>query len=151
MKVFTATQITVRNVAYKILCKLRTFIKHCLLLFLYSIVSFNVADCVKSPCRYVKVGNRWVLLNGVICFISGKVLVNCLMGMSRSSTCVLAYLMLRKDMTAMDALTVVRRHREVRPNDGFLKQLAELDNQLRRDRGQLQSRNSSTLVLPAVK
>lgn len=72
------------------------------------------------------------------------------MGMSRSSTCVLAYLMLRKNMTAMDALTVVRRHREVRPNDGFLKQLAELDNQLRRERGQLQSW-TATLPHSAIK
>jgi len=71
----------------------------------------------------------------------GKVLVNCLKGMSRSSTVVLAYLMLRKNMTAMDALTVVRRHRSICPNDGFLQQLAELDNKLRRERGQLQSRS----------
>jgi len=69
----------------------------------------------------------------------GKVLVNCLMGMSRSSTCVLAYLMLKQNMTAVEALTEVRRHREVRPNDGFLRQLADLDNKLRRERGQLKS------------
>ena len=61
------------------------------------------------------------------------------MGMSRSSTCVLAYLMLRQNMTAVEALTEVRRHREVRPNDGFLRQLADLDNKLRRERGQLKS------------
>lgn len=72
-------------------------------------------------------------------FFTGKVLVNCLMGMSRSSTCVLAYLMLRQNMTAVEALTEVRRHREVRPNDGFLRQLADLDNKLRRERGQLKS------------
>ena len=71
----------------------------------------------------------------------GKVLVNCLMGMSRSSTCVLAYLMLRQNMTAVEALTEVRRHREVRPNDGFLRQLADLDNKLRRDRGQLKTKS----------
>ena len=51
----------------------------------------------------------------------------------------------------MDALTVVRRHREVRPNDGFLKQLAELDNQLRRERGQLQSRTAALPVSAATK
>jgi protein-tyrosine phosphatase len=71
----------------------------------------------------------------------GKVLVNCLMGMSRSSTCVLAYLMLRQNMTAVEALTEVRRHREVRPNDGFLRQLADLDNKLRRERGQLKTKS----------
>ena len=64
----------------------------------------------------------------------GKVLVNCMMGMSRSSTCVLAYLMLKKDMTALDALQEVRRHREIRPNDGFLRQLADLDNKLKKER-----------------
>ena len=73
----------------------------------------------------------------LLSFLLGKVLVNCLMGMSRSSTCVLAYLMLRQNMTAVEALTEVRRHREVRPNDGFLRQLADLDNKLRRERGQL--------------
>jgi len=67
----------------------------------------------------------------------GKVLVNCVMGMSRSSACVLAYLMLRQNMTAVEALTSVRKHRDVRPNDGFLRQLADLDNKLRKERGQL--------------
>eukprot|EP00096_Caligus_rogercresseyi_P003741 TRINITY_DN1724_c0_g1_i1.p1 TRINITY_DN1724_c0_g1~~TRINITY_DN1724_c0_g1_i1.p1 ORF type:complete len:207 (-),score=68.04 TRINITY_DN1724_c0_g1_i1:204-824(-) len=69
----------------------------------------------------------------------GKVLVNCMMGMSRSSTCVLAYLMLRQNMTAVEALSEVRRHRDIRPNDGFLRQLADLDNRLRRERGLLEN------------
>ena len=56
------------------------------------------------------------------------------MGMSRSSTCVLAYMMIKLDMTAVDALVHVRRHRDVRPNDGFLRQLADLDNKLRKER-----------------
>jgi len=67
----------------------------------------------------------------------GKVLVNCQMGISRSSAAVLSYLMLRHQMTAVEALTEVRKHRDVRPNDGFLRQLAELDNKLRRERGLL--------------
>ena len=37
----------------------------------------------------------------------GKVLVNCEMGMSRSSTCVLAYLMFRHHMSADEALSMV--------------------------------------------
>ena len=49
--------------------------------------------------------------------------------------------MLRQNMTAVEALTEVRRHREVRPNDGFLRQLADLDNKLRRERGQLKSKS----------
>ena len=39
--------------------------------------------------------------------LSGKVLVNCQMGMSRSSTCVLAYLILRHQMSADEALNTV--------------------------------------------
>eukprot|EP00092_Neocalanus_flemingeri_P005601 GFUD01006033.1.p1 GENE.GFUD01006033.1~~GFUD01006033.1.p1 ORF type:complete len:167 (-),score=34.17 GFUD01006033.1:71-571(-) len=64
----------------------------------------------------------------------GKILVNCEMGMSRSSTCVLAYLMLRQKMTAKEALSKVRQHRPVRPNPGFLAQLAELDMRLALER-----------------
>jgi len=67
----------------------------------------------------------------------GKVLVNCQKGVSRSSAAVLAYLMLRHNMTAVDALIEVRKQRDVRPNDGFLRQLADLDNKLRRERGLL--------------
>ncbi|XP_037919194.1 dual specificity protein phosphatase 13 isoform X2 [Hermetia illucens] len=64
----------------------------------------------------------------------GKVLVHCLVGMSRSATCVLAYLMICRKMTAVEAIRTVRMRRDVRPNDGFLQQLADLDNELRRDR-----------------
>jgi len=67
----------------------------------------------------------------------GSVLVNCQKGLSRSSTCVLAFLMLKRNMTAVAALAMVRASRDVRPNNGFLRQLAELDNQLRRERGLL--------------
>lgn len=64
----------------------------------------------------------------------GKVYVHCLLGVSRSATCVLAYLMIKKNMPAVDALRLVRRRRAVHPNDGFLRQLAQLDNHLRRQR-----------------
>ena len=40
--------------------------------------------------------------------ISGKILVNCQMGVSRSSAAVLAYLMLRHKMTAVEALIEVK-------------------------------------------
>lgn len=64
----------------------------------------------------------------------GKVMVHCLMGMSRSSTCVLAFLMIKHRFSAEEALKMVRLNRDIRPNDGFLHQLAELDNKLRRER-----------------
>lgn len=57
-----------------------------------------------------------------------------MMGISRSSTCALAYLMINKKMSAVDAIRTVRLRRDIRPNDGFLQQLADLDNELRRER-----------------
>jgi hypothetical protein len=58
---------------------------------------------------------------------NGKVLVHCLMGLSRSATFVAAYLMIKKNMTALEALRLIRKQREVRPNDGFLVQLLQLE------------------------
>lgn len=74
--------------------------------------------------------------NCLIIFIGflGKVLVHCLVGMSRSATCVLAYLMICRKMTAAEAIRTVRMRRNIRPNDGFLQQLADLDNELKRER-----------------
>lgn len=62
----------------------------------------------------------------------GKVLVHCLVGMSRSATCVLAYLMIHRKMSATDAIRTVRMRRDIRPNEGFLQQLADLDVELKR-------------------
>lgn len=67
-------------------------------------------------------------------FFIGKVLVHCLMGVSRSATCAIVYLMIAKKMTAAEAIRQVRLYREIRPNDGFLQQIADLDNELRRER-----------------
>ena len=59
--------------------------------------------------------NIAIYFNDVVDFIDvaletgGKVLVNCEMGMSRSSTCVLAYLMLRHQMSAGEALAKVKQ------------------------------------------
>ncbi|XP_068982694.1 dual specificity protein phosphatase 3-like isoform X1 [Bombus flavifrons] len=64
----------------------------------------------------------------------GKAFVHCVLGISRSATCVLAYLMIKKGMLATDAIRTVRKNRFIQPNSGFLHQLAQLDNQLRRQR-----------------
>ncbi|XP_043279578.1 dual specificity protein phosphatase 3-like isoform X2 [Venturia canescens] len=64
----------------------------------------------------------------------GRVLVHCVMGISRSATCVIAYLMIKKHMMAADAIRLIRQSRAIHPNEGFLRQLAALDNQLRRSR-----------------
>lgn len=67
-------------------------------------------------------------------FTRGKAFVHCVQGVSRSAACVLAYLMIKKDMLAVDAMRLIRTNRDVRPNKGFLWQLAQLDNKLRRQR-----------------
>lgn len=56
-----------------------------------------------------------------------KILVHCAMGRSRSAALVLAYLMIYKNMTVVNAIEQVVKHRCVLPNRGFLKQLRELD------------------------
>ncbi|XP_058807311.1 dual specificity protein phosphatase 3-like isoform X2 [Phymastichus coffea] len=68
------------------------------------------------------------------CASGGRVFVHCVQGVSRSATCVIAYLMIKKAMLAKDAIRTVRLSREIGPNEGFLRQLAHLDNQLRRQR-----------------
>ena len=64
----------------------------------------------------------------------GKCLVNCQMGVSRSASCAIAYMMVHLGMTATEALTLIRKSRDCRPNDGFLEQLANLDNAFRKER-----------------
>ncbi|XP_076044039.1 dual specificity protein phosphatase 3-like isoform X3 [Oratosquilla oratoria] len=66
----------------------------------------------------------------------GRILVHCFMGISRSATIACAFLMLKRNMTAVEALTTLRKNRQVYPNDGFLSQLSELDNSLQK-RGKL--------------
>ncbi|XP_013379348.1 dual specificity protein phosphatase 3 [Lingula anatina] len=61
----------------------------------------------------------------------GKIYVHCFEGVSRSATLVTSYLMLKQGQTAVDALTLLRQKREVMPNTGFMKQLCELDEELR--------------------
>jgi len=53
----------------------------------------------------------------------GTIVVNCYMGLSRSASCVLAYLMLHQNMNLDKALTRVRTSRPINPNEGFIEQL----------------------------
>lgn len=64
----------------------------------------------------------------------GKVLVHCTVGVSRSATLVLAYLMIRQNLTLVEAIRTVKDHRGVIPNRGFLRQLNGLDGILRESR-----------------
>lgn len=65
---------------------------------------------------------------------TGKVLVHCREGYSRSPTITIAYLLLREREplpSLEEALRLVREHRNVCPNIGFLGQLVRLDRHLR--------------------
>ncbi|NXT90857.1 DS13B phosphatase, partial [Anhinga rufa] len=64
----------------------------------------------------------------------GKVFVHCAMGVSRSASLVLAFLMIRENMTLVDALKTVGAHRDICPNSGFLGQLRDLDIKLNEER-----------------
>nr|XP_033806052.1 dual specificity protein phosphatase 26 [Geotrypetes seraphini]XP_033806054.1 dual specificity protein phosphatase 26 [Geotrypetes seraphini]XP_033806055.1 dual specificity protein phosphatase 26 [Geotrypetes seraphini]XP_033806056.1 dual specificity protein phosphatase 26 [Geotrypetes seraphini] len=61
----------------------------------------------------------------------GKILVHCAVGVSRSATLVLAYLMIHHHMALVEAIKTVKDHRGIIPNRGFLRQLVALDNSLR--------------------
>ncbi|XP_066878508.1 dual specificity protein phosphatase 26 isoform X1 [Kogia breviceps] len=61
----------------------------------------------------------------------GRILVHCAVGVSRSATLVLAYLMLYHSLTLVEAIKKVKDHRGIIPNRGFLRQLLALDRRLR--------------------
>ena len=59
-----------------------------------------------------------------------KVFVNCVFGRSRSTTCVVAYLMLCQGWTLQSSLNHIRKHRPIQVNYGFIQQLVDLENKL---------------------
>ena len=63
---------------------------------------------------------------------SRAVMVHCVMGISRSTSLVLAYLMKYQRMTLKDAIIHVRTRRTIiRPNSGFMKQLINYEQTLK--------------------
>lgn len=60
----------------------------------------------------------------------GRVYVHCHQGISRSATLVIAFLMLRRRLSAREAVRIVRARREIVPNRGFLRQLCLLEHRL---------------------
>ncbi|XP_069741403.1 dual specificity phosphatase 29-like [Narcine bancroftii] len=83
--------------------------------------SFNLSDFFYPAAQYI---DRALNTPG------SKVLVHCARGRSRSASLVLAYLMIYKNMTVVDAVEEVLKHRCILPNRGFLKQLRALDIEL---------------------
>ncbi|XP_068611025.1 dual specificity protein phosphatase 13B-like [Brachionichthys hirsutus] len=78
-------------------------------------------------------------IKGALSSPAGKVFVHCAMGLSRSPTLVLAYLMIRENTTLPGAIKAVSANRNISPNAGFLEQLRGLDRELQR-RGPSRSR-----------
>mmetsp|Transcript_35660 Transcript_35660/g.93215 ORF Transcript_35660/g.93215 Transcript_35660/m.93215 type:complete len:399 (-) Transcript_35660:93-1289(-) len=63
---------------------------------------------------------------------AGRVLVHCQMGMSRSSTLVLLWLMMRRDKNLRDAFRQTRFHRPyINPNPGFMLQLGKFEEEVK--------------------
>ncbi|ALX27433.1 hypothetical protein GMAR_ORF58 [Golden Marseillevirus] len=95
--------------------------------------SVNLSEVFQQVADFIEFG----LKNGK------NVLVHCMMGISRSATCVIAYLMLKQGMTLKDALSFVRKRRNcVSPNPGFIKQLQNV-GESKTPRSQALSRNWS--------
>ncbi|XP_060557088.1 dual specificity protein phosphatase 3-like [Ruditapes philippinarum] len=85
-------------------------------------MSFNLSKYFNKCADYIEDA----LSNG------GKILVNCKVGASRSATIVLAFLMLKRHLPVQDAVRLVRKEREICPNDGFLQQLCDLNEILKK-------------------
>ncbi|KAK7135113.1 hypothetical protein R3I93_018271 [Phoxinus phoxinus] len=87
----------------------------------FDMPSFDLSPFFYSAAKFIK---------SAMSTPGGKVLVHCAMGLSRSSSLVLAYLMIHEDMTLVEAIKAVALHRNICPNSGFLEQLRELDKKL---------------------
>ncbi|XP_013097019.2 dual specificity protein phosphatase 3-like [Biomphalaria glabrata] len=82
--------------------------------------SFNIIPFLRPAADYIE----QALAN------KGIVLVHCQLGISRSASLVIAYLMLKRNMDFKNAVQYVRQRREIFPNDGFLKQLILLNREI---------------------
>ncbi|XP_072281306.1 dual specificity protein phosphatase 13A-like [Pyxicephalus adspersus] len=69
-----------------------------------------------------------------------RLLVHCVVGISRSASLVLAYLMIHHHLSLIQAIQKVQENRWIFPNAGFLQQLLHLDKELQQAKNnQIQS------------
>ncbi|XP_039639932.1 dual specificity protein phosphatase 13 [Perca fluviatilis] len=95
----------------------------------YGVEADDAIEFILSPFFYPTA--RYI---GAALAIGGRVFVHCLMGVSRSATLVLAFLMIVEGLRLPQAVAAVRPHRDICPNPGFLLQLRSLDMGLERER-----------------
>lgn len=86
----------------------------------------EVSGCVCPKPKSVYLPEKLRVTKLKYLLIKGKILVHCQVGISRSATIVLAYLMLKQNMTLVEAIKKVKDERGIYPNQGFLRQLINL-------------------------
>uniref|UniRef100_A0A8C9ZYP8 Dual specificity protein phosphatase n=1 Tax=Sander lucioperca TaxID=283035 RepID=A0A8C9ZYP8_SANLU len=97
----------------------------------YGVEADDAIEFILSPFFYPTARYIGVTANVPV---PGRVFVHCLMGVSRSATLVLAFLMIVEGLRLLQAVAAVRPHRDICPNPGFLLQLRSLDMGLERER-----------------
>lgn len=80
--------------------------------------TLNIQKPITQACKFIEAARD----------SNGVVLVHCQAGVSRSATLVLAYLMKKYHFSLKEAITYLKRRKpNVAPNQGFLKQLCQLE------------------------
>uniref|UniRef100_A0A8D0H0J9 Dual specificity protein phosphatase n=1 Tax=Sphenodon punctatus TaxID=8508 RepID=A0A8D0H0J9_SPHPU len=92
----------------------------------YDLPDFNISQFFFSAAEYI---------HKALSTPGAKILIHCVVGISRSASLVLAYLMIHHHLSLVKAIQTVKEHRWISPNRGFLKQLRNLDLQLQQERG----------------
>ncbi|CAF0714882.1 unnamed protein product [Brachionus calyciflorus] len=92
-------------------------------------LGFNLmdVDTCKIEAHFIKATD---FINEALRRENGKILVHCFMGVSRSASFVLAYLIKYKNKSLEDAIRLVFVKRIIWPNDGFLLKLIEFEEQI---------------------
>ena len=80
----------------------------------------------------------------------GKVVINCQMGVSRSSVLAMAYMVLARHWALLDVVREFRKRRDIRPNDDFIDQIVELHNEFRRNKEECLKKQKKLSDLPSL-
>lgn len=91
----------------------------------------------KLPLTFLKKNSHFLAppesLHPPVSSFPARVLVHCAVGVSRSASVVLAYLMIHRRLGLLEAILRVKERRWIFPNRGFLRQLRALEAELREE------------------